>query len=365
LEIRGITGTAYQFAEFAAVAGNEDGVCGSTRLDRLSHAFRYRAPPVCVQVSAGRTGPPRRRSNLGAEALTEPSGLDSVASDTRAALETALFHFGCETSVAAGKRACVAKLARFAGENNMPALFGYLVALTLLLGGGYAGLQWLASPDDAGTQQRIGEKPTARNVPKKSEVKSELKSEVKSEFNGARATAVPGEADGASEIGTTASATPDREAPHQSGHEANETEKISKAGDPTPGVNNDNAPAGGCMPIGVTAHGADVFPIQCQAWIERQRGSVPSSAPPPTAAASGAVQAAELAKPSDSGAAMTRPAQPDPPNKRQDKRNARSARSRLVMMYLRTIEFPDGHREQQLLPIRRSRRTAVQTEDQW
>src|ERR1700761_1973185 len=29
----------------------------------------------------------------------------------------------------------------------MPALFGYLIALTLLLGGGYAGLEWLASPD--------------------------------------------------------------------------------------------------------------------------------------------------------------------------------------------------------------------------
>jgi hypothetical protein len=281
----------------------------------------------------------------------------------------------------------------------MPALFGYLVALALLLGGGYAGLHWLGSPDDAGTHQRIGEKPTARNVPKKPELKPELKSE----FNGAGATAVPGEADGGSKIGTTASATPDGEAPHQSDHEGNATATISKPGDPTSGVNNDNAPAGGCMPIGVTARGADVFPIQCQALIERQRGSVPSSAPPPTAAASGEVQAAELAKPSGSSAAMTKPAQPDPSNKgsahagrkddaqakdiagtpkpgeprsepgvkpgrqdkRQDKRTVRSSRSGLVMMYLRTIEFPDGHREQQLLPIRRSRSMAVEAEDQW
>jgi hypothetical protein len=317
-----------------------------------------------------------------------------------------------------------AKFARVAGENDMPALFGYLVALALLLGGGYAGLQWLASPDDVSIHQRMGEKPTAKNVPRKPE------------FNTGGGTAVPGEADGGSKIGTTASATPDIEAPHQSDHEANETETISKPGDPAPRVNNDNAPTGDCMPIGVTARGADVFPIQCQALIERRRGSVPSSPPPHTAAASGEVQAAELAKPSDGRAAMTKPAQPDPSNKdnanagrkddvattsgtsilnskpelrpgkpaeasregsrdaehkddaqvkavastskpgeprsepgvkrgRPDKRNVRSSHSRLVMMYLRTIEFPDGHREQQLLPIRRSRRMAVEVEDQW
>jgi hypothetical protein len=363
----------------------------------------------------------------------EPSWLDSVASDTPAAIETAPFRFGANIGCS-GKKACLAKFARFAGENDMPALFGYLVALALLLGGGYAGLQWIASPDDVSTHQRIGEKPTARNVPRKSE---------KSEFKGGVATAVPGEADGGSRIGTTASAAADSEARHKSDHEANETETVSKPGDPTSSVNSENA-ADGCMPIGVTARGADVFPIQCQALIERRRGSVPSSAPPPTAAASGEVQAAELAKPSDGSAAMAKPAQPAPSkndianterkhdvasasatknlnsepelrqakpaeasregsrdaehkddaqakdqakdiartakpgeprsepgvkpgrqDKRQAKRNVRSSRSGLVMMYLRTIEFPDGHREQQLLPIRRSPRMAVEAEDQW
>src|SRR3954469_17749604 len=33
------------------------------------------------------------------------------------------------------------------GRMRMPALFGYLIALSILLGGGYAGLQWLAAPD--------------------------------------------------------------------------------------------------------------------------------------------------------------------------------------------------------------------------
>jgi hypothetical protein len=37
-------------------------------------------------------------------------------------------------------------------------------------------------------------------------------------------------------------------------------------------------------------------------------------------------------------------------------------RSKLVMMTLETIEFPDGHREQRLVPLKHSPRTAVQSD---
>jgi hypothetical protein len=37
----------------------------------------------------------------------------------------------------------------------------------------------------------------------------------------------------------------------------------------------DNVPAGGCMPIGLTAGGDLVFPMQCRELIERERGPVP------------------------------------------------------------------------------------------
>jgi len=36
----------------------------------------------------------------------------------------------------------------------MPALFAYLLAVSLLLGGGYVSLHWLAAPPDASTNQR-------------------------------------------------------------------------------------------------------------------------------------------------------------------------------------------------------------------
>jgi hypothetical protein len=68
------TVTAYQFAEFAAVAGNEDGVCGGA-LPATAYpiAFHRRAPPVLRPGFCGRTGRPMRRSNLARNA-SEPTG---------------------------------------------------------------------------------------------------------------------------------------------------------------------------------------------------------------------------------------------------------------------------------------------------
>jgi hypothetical protein len=51
--------------------------------------------------------------------------------------------------------------------------------------------------------------------------------------------------------------------------------------------------------------------------------------------------------------------------KKVGKRNMQSSRSKPVMMILRTVEFPDGRREERLLPMNRSRRTSLRTEDQW
>lgn len=49
---------------------------------------------------------------------------------------------------------------------------------------------------------------------------------------------------------------------------------------PQPSVNDDVSP-GGCMPIGLTASGEIVFPIQCKEFIERHRGA--DVAPKPAA----------------------------------------------------------------------------------
>jgi hypothetical protein len=264
---------------------------------------------------------------------------------------------------------------------TMPVLFGYLVALMLLLGGGYAGLQWLGSPDAISTHQRMGEKPIARNLPKKTELKSES--------SAGDATAVPGEADGGSRNETTVGAATAMEAPHQPDHQGNETAANAKPADPAP-AGNDSANAGRKDDVATTSGTSN-------------QNAVPEPRPAKSAAASAEVgqdaehkdvaehkdaakhkdvakhqdaaehkhdaQHKDAAEPRDI-ASTQKQSEPRPEPgvepRKQDRRYARSSRPRqLVMMYLRTIEFPDGHREQQLLPIRRSRVMPIEAEDQW
>jgi hypothetical protein len=57
----------------------------------------------------------------------------------------------------------------------------------------------------------------------------------------------------------------------------------------------DNVPAGGCMPIGLTAKGDMVFPMQCRELLEQQRGPVAADAP--TALPAAPVQSAAAPPP--------------------------------------------------------------------
>src|SRR3984893_5459498 len=54
----------------------------------------------------------------------------------------------------------------------------------------------------------------------------------------------------------------------------------------------EDVPPGGCMPIGLTASGEVVFPIQCKEFIERQRGKAVEQKP-------GAVEEKAAAKQSE------------------------------------------------------------------
>jgi hypothetical protein len=53
----------------------------------------------------------------------------------------------------------------------------------------------------------------------------------------------------------------------------------SSAAPPEPAAKED-VPPGGCMPIGLTASGEIVFPIQCKEFIERARGKTVEQRPP-------------------------------------------------------------------------------------
>jgi hypothetical protein len=71
----------------------------------------------------------------------------------------------------------------------------------------------------------------------------------------------------------------------------------------------DAVPPGGCMPIGLTARGDLVFPMQCREVLERQRGPLSEEQRP---APEQSPQSAPLEKPKQAVA----PEQPSLPNKK-------------------------------------------------
>jgi hypothetical protein len=271
----------------------------------------------------------------------------------------------------------------------MPALLGYLLAISLLLGGGYVSLHWLSTPDDISTSQRPSASkapPAGKNVVGKSDPDATAETRAEKRAHDHAETEIP--ATGANSEPSN-KAAPDAP-PNETGVGEENTKVQTKK--------TEDAPADGCMPIGVTARGKLVFPIQCQAQLEQYRG--PGDPQPPvqtnpmqSAPAPKERQAAEPARPvgdENTGLNRTKASSAEANAKIEDvagsseakpgkeslepevvkgkklgKRNMRSSHSRPTMMILRTIEFPDGHLEERLLPMSRSRRTTLRTEEQW
>jgi hypothetical protein len=286
----------------------------------------------------------------------------------------------------------------------MPALFGYLIALAVILGSGYAGLEWLAAPDAPTLTTYQRHKDRASSTAKRS---------------GPEASSAVADGSVKAERPESRTATNADNAARDEGKA-----KGADAGDILKAQNSDAGPTGGCMPIGLTAAGEMVFPLQCRELIEHQRGPVVSSPPatlaspardqidaqnsgkphetsgnavvsasptqePPTRDAS--ISEPKLSNPNDetkptntedSGAVNTPirngrnevasddvsgtikpsvgPPSADDKTKKVVQERAAPKRSKLVMMTLETIEFADGHREQRLVPFKRFQRPPVQ-----
>jgi hypothetical protein len=270
----------------------------------------------------------------------------------------------------------------------MPALFAYLLAISVALGGGYAGLRWLAEPDSsAGQHSFAGAKlpNKGRKLPEKPESNITRMTEAESGPTDRDKTEIT--------ASTAPSGTSNKVTPETSRNEPG-------VGELSPRVltqKDDDVPTGGCTPIGVTASGKLVFPMQCKELLERHRGPVDSQLPVPTNQPESATppkerQAAEPAPAADQITGLNREesstnetnakvedvspsveiksgkenSEPEAvKGKKVGKRNMQSSSSKPVMMILRTVEFPDGRREERLLPMNRSRRTSLRTEDQW
>jgi hypothetical protein len=262
----------------------------------------------------------------------------------------------------------------------MPALIGYIVAVSLLIASGYASLHWLSTPDASTHPRSIASKALST---KKSDARPARETPADEQRNERAETDISTASESS---GKAAAETPSKP-----------TGATADVSDPQARKAQD-ASAGGCMPLGITARGQLVFPMQCvpeshgrlpDAEATVSAGSAPSDSEPkqiqtssratepdkPVADKSAQLNQNEpprieaMAKAADiSPATDVKPGREKPESeavngRKVRKRNLQSAHSRPVMMILRTIEFPDGHREQRLLPISHSRRTALRTEE--
>ena len=174
----------------------------------------------------------------------------------------------------------------------MPALFAYLLAVSLLVGSGYVSLHWLTAPADIRTNQQPHQ---SKSPPAGKDV---------GEKYGPFVPAAPraeNRSDDHSEMEITASSPASKASnkdtievpPNGTGVPEENTDVLSKQAE--------DVPSGGCMPIGLTAKGELVFPMQCQELLERHRGPVASQDPVPTNSTPSPMpkerQAAEPARP--------------------------------------------------------------------
>jgi hypothetical protein len=210
----------------------------------------------------------------------------------------------------------------------MPALFAYLIAVGLLLGGGYGALNWLAAPEPVKVAKRT--KPPPHQEPKREAV-SEISS---------REASSGGDSKNLRQS-EQAMVRPNDETPSTpSPSEENAVARVQGTAQAT-GVSNstqERAPT------------ANVEIRSAQSVQQQAEQQVMQPAPAAPAVSTGTKRATA---PSDQAAAAAKTVK----RGRQRQASNRAEKSGLALMTLRTIQFADGRRVTQLVPYRPSERT--------
>ena len=193
----------------------------------------------------------------------------------------------------------------------MPALFAYLIAVGLLLGGGYGTLSWLAAPEPV-------------KVAVKAKPKSPSRDEAKSDARSFEANSLAVDDSDYAASGSTAAGSNESRPSPQSGSSAVATEQGAQMETSERVRDHQNLSAN-----------AEVTQAEVKQPAEAASQAV---APVFSGNQQAAVPAATVTKTS----------------KRRAVRQAsgRSEKSALAVMTLRTIEFSDGRRVTQLIPYR-------------
>jgi hypothetical protein len=254
----------------------------------------------------------------------------------------------------------------------MPALFVYLIAVALLLGGGYGALSWLAAPEPVKVVAKAKPKPPPSHYADASGASTQANPPQASLSEAAKPEAMrkpeamsKPEVNGTDQVKTASSeaATRDQLPPTSS----------SPQPQPPATAGKQDARAAGTAPAQQTASAQQpdrsARAEMPQAAADHEAGHPPATVPetnqdhpapakheekqPAQAVSPGAVSPdtpQSVASVAAASAAMT----PKRPHVRQASR--RSDKRPLEVMTLRTIELPDGRRMTQLIPYRRGDR---------
>ncbi len=237
----------------------------------------------------------------------------------------------------------------------MQLLIGYLVALAVFLGGGYAGVQWLRAPDEPAplAQNSRAESASARliNAKKMRDARALHRKLAESLAEDAvKPAAAPNASEAVAESGEARSA---KTADHSDAHIAADA-SADAATPQVPGATmaaNDPKLDARAEVSPVVAP-EKIKPVQNESEAQQRpagktRDSVAAKKSRETNAGPAS---APTAAHSDASVGKKQAA-----SKNQRAERIASSSHKPVMMILRTIEFPDGRREQRLLPMSQAR----------
>lgn len=244
----------------------------------------------------------------------------------------------------------------------MPALFAYLLSLAVFIGGGYVGLIWLTEPSAKIVSQPAA---TTAQLHRPKEQSTALRPSASDKTSIADLGSSPAIEPEIPRVRIIPGSDPSSHGTSEGEHKAvsglyDHGDKDRQKSDETDPLNRDNAP-----PPNALAKTDEIGSLDGNAYETGYTGNIspkkPLSKPTQPASARNAALRKDPTTPSDH-TSQARPQKETTLAARHGDRQdgsrrtvkQQSARSNLVMMTLRTIEFPDGHREQRLLPLRRS-----------
>jgi hypothetical protein len=230
----------------------------------------------------------------------------------------------------------------------LPALFAYMIALGLVLGGGYGALSWLAAPEPVKVVAKAKPKPASAHTASIPEPNLSERSQPQA-VEAARAK--PASNDQPKSDKPQSSEPGTRVAAREQGAESNQAESTQseQAADQQAAMHTEASSAEATRssraeaapetaPLASQREPGPEVKESKQEHKQQQNKQPAEAAPPPTTSVAAA-------------------AKPKRPHSRQASRP--SEKRALALMTLRTIEFPDGRRVTQLIPYRDNRRATA------